>query len=553
MSKPISFVQRFESERPDSQDLEFIGMSRTSSSQDSRGFGFELPNSNDMGNSSYRTLWAEYMRVSHELTAVTTRYEQGKETIGRLEAMVERLLQSPTPHAPAIHGSGPSPTGSSAGSSHVETGIEKLQNMLNQLNRNSPLGPQPVQGELQYAMCTYWTKDDLKDATNRSANSNENGPERWEFITNIAGQFVGSVRLEQMRNEAFALFDQFYYLWIDPEVWGNKLPVVRDFFTAQMHRKFPELRYCNEDWKLKEFGGRKHSEWKQSRDSKARCPLIAAQYGLSVSLPKPKRKRGGDTSAYRKKIKIEGEAISSQAVPAAAGSSAPSTSGFASSTNHPSSPSPARPCNDIIRQIGGQHSGPLQSVEGPSQASSGSVTPLTPSAQGSMSVSQESENGGPQGRTDNSVAAGTNHEESLREEETVPADDPFQTVEIPTSVHTTTADPYVPGSTPPPPPPKKLNTEKPSTAITACNLCLIDYIDIHGDGLPKKEFTEYFKNIPDSVAKEYANAVRQRKKLKEVSEQLAPTSILQAYIANLSPQEAVSTLESLGALAGPVA
>ncbi|KAJ2920585.1 hypothetical protein H1R20_g16509, partial [Candolleomyces eurysporus] len=109
-------------------------------------------------------------------------------------------------------------------------------------------------------------------------------------------------------------------------------------------------------------------------------------------------------------------------------------------------------------------------------------------------------------------------------------EDLFASIDIPPPAKTA---PIIQGPSQPPLPRKpsgNAKPEAPTTAVTARNVCLIDYIKFHGASITKIDFTAYFnQQLPPPVRK-------QRKKVPK-EEQLQPSSILKNYLKTLPPSE----------------
>ncbi|RXW13147.1 hypothetical protein EST38_g12712 [Candolleomyces aberdarensis] len=116
-------------------------------------------------------------------------------------------------------------------------------------------------------------------------------------------------------------------------------------------------------------------------------------------------------------------------------------------------------------------------------------------------------------------------------------EDLFAGIDIPPPAKTA---PIIQGPSQPPLPRKSAGggkAEAPTTAVTARNLCLIDYIKFHGAGITKNDFTAYFnQQLSPPVRKDYDNLSKQRKKAPK-EEQLQPSSILENHLKTLPSSE----------------
>ncbi|KAF8962357.1 hypothetical protein BDZ97DRAFT_1825778 [Flammula alnicola] len=90
---------------------------------------------------------------------------------------------------------------------------------------------------------------------------------KLRFVTQEDGDMVSEERLSAMSKEAKSLWATLYLKRLDPNNWGIKTTMASDFFSNSMRIKFPEFRWCENDWKIEAFATIRYSEWKPIRDS----------------------------------------------------------------------------------------------------------------------------------------------------------------------------------------------------------------------------------------------------------------------------------------------
>ncbi|RXW21887.1 hypothetical protein EST38_g3961 [Candolleomyces aberdarensis] len=538
---------------------------------------------NNFTNPQYRELWEENIRLKAENTALQAKYENERANALQFRNLLDTALKQEPSNQASRNTSGsstPTPDPSLLASSpSILSGAQQLQA---EIDKKPPLGRDPDPSEPDFIRCQFWLQDDWKNLKEDSANNNLARPSKWDFITDITGHAVSDKICESIFSKLWSIWDHLVYIFMDPETWGVKAPIVTLYVSVVMYEAFPFLRYCDRNWKLHEIATQKFNEWSRSRNSKPRCPMLAKQYGVALpvagsSSQSVRRKRGGDTSASRKKARLEPaqptQPTSSTGQTAAPGSAVtpstgqPTTSG--STLNATQSAVPGSTTNPAQPTVPGSTPGSVQpavpdSTSNPAQpAAPGSTSnprPAVPSLT-TNSAQQNAETTSPtktQPRPPANTHVSPAHQqiqqsgsaESNPGDFELAKDTDFQwsysrsaspalppdgtnpanshDIHIPPPAQSTAV---IQGPSQPPPPKKKVGTgkpEQPSESVTGRNLCLIDYVALHGEGITKAEFS-YFYNHELSlvVRKEYETLAKQRKKLKEQSERLQPSGILE--------------------------
>lgn len=127
-----------------------------------------------------------------------------------------------------------------------------------------------------------WTRADWAKEIQNSAAKGVH-IKKLAFITHENGKAVDDKRLAVMAKEARTAWATLHYYRLSPENWSGKITIAGDFFSNYMRTKFPELRWCDNDWKVDAYGTVKYPEWKPTRDGGnllSECPILCKKNPL---------------------------------------------------------------------------------------------------------------------------------------------------------------------------------------------------------------------------------------------------------------------------------
>ncbi|KAH9481010.1 hypothetical protein JR316_0005528 [Psilocybe cubensis] len=221
-------------------------------------------------------------------------YEECMRSKYQLEVQL-KLVSELKEELKEIHCHGLSRLGDSSGSRHgqdsTENGNPKAQNP----SITIPYSP-PMDKQDDYPHVRFWDKEEWIDYKTRAANRNQS-VDKLYFLCNEDGEMVSQARREEMTETAKVAFNELYYWRLDPHTWGKGNQQARDYFSAIMRGKFPEFRWCSNDWKIREFATIRYPDWashiRKTGDLLRARPSIGKRgtdyNNLTASKPKKRR------------------------------------------------------------------------------------------------------------------------------------------------------------------------------------------------------------------------------------------------------------------------
>ncbi|KAH9481946.1 hypothetical protein JR316_0006476 [Psilocybe cubensis] len=111
-----------------------------------------------------------------------------------------------------------------------------------------------------YPHVCFWDKEEWIDYKTRAANHNQS-VDKLYFLCNKDGKMVSQARREEMTETPKVAFNELYYWRLDPHTWGKGNQQAWDYFSTIMRGKFPEFRWCSNNWKIREFATIRYPNW----------------------------------------------------------------------------------------------------------------------------------------------------------------------------------------------------------------------------------------------------------------------------------------------------
>ncbi|KAJ7836666.1 hypothetical protein B0H14DRAFT_3460560 [Mycena olivaceomarginata] len=125
-------------------------------------------------------------------------------------------------------------------------------------------GPSLPLAQEDFPHVQYWTHEDFKGDT--SGVSNHMGPNprgaslvsqgvnvRMKYIENVNGEAVDGYQCTAIAKVAQQIWFELVKKGIAPRTWGKAGLDVATLYNDEMCRKFPELRYCADNWKAQAY------------------------------------------------------------------------------------------------------------------------------------------------------------------------------------------------------------------------------------------------------------------------------------------------------------
>ncbi|KAF8869672.1 hypothetical protein BD779DRAFT_1479589 [Infundibulicybe gibba] len=107
---------------------------------------------------------------------------------------------------------------------------------------------------------TYWDADEWVVFTNTQARKGVK-VKRLDFLTDEDGTPVSQMRIDLMTDAAKTAWNQLHFHRLDPTTWGKRTDDAMGYFSAVMRKKFPEFRFCNNNWKRDSFATVRYPDW----------------------------------------------------------------------------------------------------------------------------------------------------------------------------------------------------------------------------------------------------------------------------------------------------
>lgn len=198
-----------------------------------------------------------------------------------------------------------------------------------------------------YPLVKFWNKaswkkhtKDAKDTTTVNQNAPKKGNTRaadgenvtMQFIEDADGRTIDGHRAGEIRKHARSIFNDIAKWTTPPGTWGGASSVMRDYYHQQMYRRFPEVQFCDLDWKAEKIASEAYTHWNPPES-------IAPSVKLEVDTPSgtnPHLKRPRSPKASSSKSKRQKKALIQHNTLTPTGS--PPASTFASASSTPSAP-----------------------------------------------------------------------------------------------------------------------------------------------------------------------------------------------------------------------
>ena len=130
------------------------------------------------------------------------------------------------------------------------------------VGNNFSIPPPPAECDQDdYEKVKYWTQGEWKAFKKDQSDRGDRDCGKLSFLTDEDGEAVTKERLQEMSTEARTLFNELYRYCHDPATWGSRGKTASAFFSNSMRQKFPELCWCEGDWKVHAFATARYPNW----------------------------------------------------------------------------------------------------------------------------------------------------------------------------------------------------------------------------------------------------------------------------------------------------
>ncbi|KAH7905504.1 hypothetical protein BJ138DRAFT_1118410 [Hygrophoropsis aurantiaca] len=360
----------------------------------------------------------------------------------------------------------------------------------------------------------YWTKakwdtadkeqkevctTDKKSASRGNTRASQGINVRLQFVEDQNGMPVDGFRATQMKSLARDIFALFASRDSAPKHWSKADLNIKNAYRAEMYRQFPELRCCENHWKVDKIATDTYSNWRRDNlesiqadnapssikiekaESTEPCD-ITAKRSRSLSLSESETELSNATTTKKTKLQAPN--------PNSGNPRASDASAMASTTSQDMNSDDISNSADVERTFGQSH----EEDKTPMNDSDVATTPVEivdPLFSLFERPSQPQSDSDPK-RLD-TPALGMN----LPRPEII-TNTPATTNNTPP--HASGLD--LPSINRPPAPPRKPAKLRPSKANTARNLCMREYLITHKDAT-KDEFNEFFKHLDQEALHKY--------------------------------------------------
>lgn len=231
---------------------------------------------------------------------------------------------------------------------HASEILKKLDDIWTHIQRPLPNDPQlplpktdpsedkPKQAD--YPNVRFWYRNEweafiVESKANSTwhQNTSKTGPcDSLAFIMDSKGTAINRIQAGAIRQFARGLWQTLAHANRDPPTWGNADLSVIKFYRSNMYSDFPDLRLCDNDWKVDMIAQRDYPSWHRSHGSNFHTTKTSVKRSMS-EFPEGTNEAANPT----KKLKSEVTCPKLGLVPATngrAGSSVPTLSSCAAST-----------------------------------------------------------------------------------------------------------------------------------------------------------------------------------------------------------------------------
>ena len=148
-------------------------------------------------------------------------------------------------------------------------------------NRSSMIFPvssqaAPTLNVADYPSLQFWNKSawkkhvkSTKDTTTVNQKAAKKGSTRaadgenvtMQFVEDADGRMIDGYRAGEIRKHARSIFNDIAKYTSPPATWGAASSIMRDYYHQQMYRRFPEVQYCDLDWKAEKIASEAYTHW----------------------------------------------------------------------------------------------------------------------------------------------------------------------------------------------------------------------------------------------------------------------------------------------------
>ncbi|KAJ6566791.1 hypothetical protein B0H19DRAFT_1257977 [Mycena capillaripes] len=179
---------------------------------------------------------------------------------------------------------------------------------------NLPTSVFPQLEKNDYPLVQFWRQADY---FTRDGVSNNNGPNprggtlaaqginvTMGYVETQDGIAVDGFRRTAIGKVAAQIWHGFLAMGIAPAKWGNASQTVVTLYENEMCRKFPELRYCADNWKARQIATANYPSWWNNHGNKDDVNIASKKKGSGI-----RRTRSPPALEARKKVKLDDTAL----------------------------------------------------------------------------------------------------------------------------------------------------------------------------------------------------------------------------------------------------
>ena len=134
----------------------------------------------------------------------------------------------------------------------------------------------PALNPADYPAVQFWNKSEwkkhiksLKDTTTVNQKAAKKGGTRaaggenvaMQFVEDAKGRMIDGHRAGEIRKHARSNFNDIAKWTTPPSTWGSASSVMRSYYHQQMYFRFPEVQYCDLDWKAEKIASEAYTHW----------------------------------------------------------------------------------------------------------------------------------------------------------------------------------------------------------------------------------------------------------------------------------------------------
>lgn len=150
----------------------------------------------------------------------------------------------------------------------------------------------------------YWTRNGYNKRDEFAVEDEEEGEKNktMRFVVHADGRVINKARVDTIRWECRKVWEQLMQDRISPIKWGNASVRAHDLLVRRLRSKYPELRLCQDNWKIEHIATNDYPKWYETHGKKRE--LVKLEEG-AVEATRPSKRRLSAPTLATKRQQLE--------------------------------------------------------------------------------------------------------------------------------------------------------------------------------------------------------------------------------------------------------